>query len=167
MGKWTAQDIALAGLIAALYAVMTILMAPISYGVYQVRLSEILTITPFLFHQAAIGLFAGCLVANIFGGNGVQDIIFGSLFTLIAGYLTYFCSKIKYRKLGMALAPMPPLVINAFGVAIYLSQIMGTSYWFAVQMIGLGQLVACYVLGLPLLFYLSSKISRIQKRING
>jgi uncharacterized membrane protein len=164
MGKWNVQDIAFSGLIAALYAVMTILLAPISYGVYQIRLSEVLTILPFLFPQAILGLFAGCLVANIFGGNGLQDIIFGSLFTLVAAYLTYLCSKIKYRKLGMGLAPLPPVIINAFGVAIYLSQIMGMNYFFVVQMIALGELVACYVLGLPLLFFISSKLSRIENR---
>ena len=41
--------------------------------------------------------------------------------------------------------------VNAFGVSIYLAPILGMDYWFAVQMIGIGQLAACYALGLPLL----------------
>lgn len=154
-----ARDVAYAGIIAALYAVLTIVLAPISYGVYQVRVSEALTVLPFVYPYAIAGLFAGCFVANIFGGQGLQDIIFGSLFTLIAAYLTFLTSKIKSRNLGMALAPLPPVLINAFGVSIYLSGITGFSYLFAVQMIGLGELVACYVLGLPLLIYLVTKSS--------
>ncbi len=157
MGSLAARDVAFAGIIAAVYAALTILLAPISYGVYQVRVAEALTILPFLYPVSILGLFVGCLIANIFGGNGLQDIIFGSLFTLIAGYLTYLTSKIKTRKLGYALAPLPPVVINAFGVAAYLSQITGMAYFFVVQFVGIGQLVACYFLGLPLLMYLRKK----------
>ncbi len=157
MNKWGARDIAFAGIIAALYAVLTISLAPISYGVYQIRVAEVLTILPFVYPVAMIGLFVGCLVANIFGGNGLPDIIFGSLLTLFAGYLTYLTSKIRSRKISLILAPLPPVLINAFGVAVYLSLITDMSYLFVVQMVGVGQLVACYGLGLPLLYYLVSK----------
>jgi len=157
MNKWGARDIAFAGIIAALYAVLTISLAPISYGVYQIRVAEVLTILPFVYPVAMIGLFVGCLVANIFGGNGLPDIIFGSLLTLLAGYLTYLISKICSRKISLILAPLPPVLVNAFGVAAYLSLITDMSYLFVVQMVGVGQLVACYGLGLPLLYYLVSK----------
>jgi uncharacterized membrane protein len=162
--NWSIKDIAYAGIIGALYALLTIILAPISYGVYQVRVSEALTVLPFIYPFSVVGLFVGCLVANIFGGNGLQDIIFGSLCTLIAGYLTYLTSKIKIKKIGIALAPLPPVVINAFGVSLYLHQIMGTSYLFSVQMIGLGQIVACYILGLPLLIVLKSRTNTFTKK---
>jgi uncharacterized membrane protein len=152
-----ARDVAYAGIIAALYAVLAIALAPISYGVYQVRVAEALTVLPFLYPPAIAALFVGCLVANIFGGNGLQDIIFGSLLTLLAGYLTYLTSKIKARQIGIAMAPLPPVVINAFGVAAYLSKISGMSYIFVVQMIGLGQIAACYIIGIPLLLFLRSR----------
>jgi len=157
MVRLGARDIAYAGIIGALYAVLTIALSPISYGVYQVRVAEALTVLPFLYPFAIIGLFIGCLLANIFGGNGLQDIVFGSVFTLVAGYLTYLTSKIKSEEVGIALAPLPPVIINAFGVAIYLSKITGMSYFFVVQMIGAGQLIACYILGIPLLLLLRSR----------
>ncbi|MCP4706707.1 MAG: QueT transporter family protein [candidate division Zixibacteria bacterium] len=163
MNKWGARDIAFAGIIAALYAVLTISLAPISYGVYQIRVAEALTILPFVYPLAMIGLFVGCLVANIFGGNGLPDIIFGSLFTLTAGYLTYLTSKIRSRKIALILAPFPPVIINAFGVAVYLSLITDMSYLFVVQMVGVGQIAACYGMGLPLLYYLISKNNRLFK----
>ncbi len=152
-------DVAYTGIIAALYAFLTVALAPFSYGVYQVRVAEALTVLPFVYPPAIIGLFVGCLVANIFGGNGLPDIVFGSLFTLFAGYLTYLMSKIKSKKLAIGLAPLPPVIINAFGVAIYLSKITGMSYLFVAQMVGLGQLVACYLIGIPLLMFLISKKS--------
>ena len=42
-----------AAVIAAVYAVLTIVLAPISYGVMQIRISEALTILP-MFTPAAI-----------------------------------------------------------------------------------------------------------------
>ncbi|MFH2035759.1 MAG: QueT transporter family protein [Candidatus Zixiibacteriota bacterium] len=157
MKKIIIRDITYAGIIGALYAVMTISLAPISYGVYQIRIAEALTVLPFLFPFSIVGLFIGCLVANIFGGNGLQDILFGSLFTFIAGYFTYLCSTLKSKRLGLILAPLPPVLINAFGVSAYLYAIIGMSYFSVVMAIGVGQIVACYILGLPLLIYLKSK----------
>jgi len=151
------RDIAYAGIIAALYAALTILLAPISYGVYQVRIAEVMTVLPFVYPPAIFGLLIGCLIANIFGGNGLPDIIFGSMFTLLAGYLTYLSSKIRKPFIGIILAPLPPVLINAFGVALYLAPITGMSYFFVVQMIGVGQIAACYLLGLPFLVFLVSR----------
>jgi len=166
------DDIAYTGIIAALYAFLTVTLAPFSYGVYQVRVAEALTVLPFVYPPAIIGLFVGCLVANIFGGNGLPDIVFGSLFTFLAGLLTYQISKIKSKKLAIGLAPLPPVLINAFGVAIYLSKITEMSYFFVVQMVGLGELMACYLLGIPLLLFLLSekfpfRFSNLDKRTTG
>jgi uncharacterized membrane protein len=159
MAKWNIRDIAYCGVIAALYAVLTVALAPISYGVYQVRVSEALTILPFLYAPSMLALFIGCLVANIFGGFGIQDIVLGSLITLVAGYATYLISRLKSKRLAMSLAPLPPVIFNAFGVAAYLYKITGMSYLFVAQMIGIGELIACYLLGLPLLIILNSRKS--------
>ncbi|MEP0827684.1 MAG: QueT transporter family protein [bacterium] len=157
MTKWGARDIAYAGIIAALYAVLSIVFAPISFGVYQIRVAEALTVLPFLFPSAPYGLFAGCLVANIYGGNGIQDIIFGSLLTLLAGLLTRYAAKLKPRPIAVMIAPLPPVIINAFGVALYLAEIFKMPYFTVVLMIGVGQLAACYLIGLPLLILLLAR----------
>ena len=66
-----------AALIGAIYATITIAFAPISYGQLQVRISEALTILPFFTPAAIPGLFIGCIVANIYGGQGMIDIEIG------------------------------------------------------------------------------------------
>ena len=77
-----------AGLIAALYTVLTIVSAYFGLASYeiQVRISEALTVLP-LFTPAAIpGLFIGCLISNILAGGIFWDVIFGSLASLIGAY---------------------------------------------------------------------------------
>ncbi|MEG0662627.1 MAG: QueT transporter family protein, partial [Anaerovoracaceae bacterium] len=54
-----------AALMAAIYAVLTIILAPISYGPLQLRVSEALTILPALTPAGVPGLFIGCLVSNL------------------------------------------------------------------------------------------------------
>jgi len=136
-----------AAMIGAIYALLTILFAPISYGMIQVRISEMLMILPYFTPAAIPGLFVGCFIANMFGGMGILDIIFGSLATLISAYLV---SKIKNRYL----VPMPPVIINALIVGYVLHIVLGVPFYLTALWVGLGQLIACYGLGFPLLLLL-------------
>lgn len=150
--------IATSGLIAAVYVVLAMAFMPFSFGVYQVRIAEALTVLPFLTGAAVPGLYVGCVVANVVGGMGWLDIIIGPLLTLAAAIATRTI-RIQFgdTKKGLYLAPLPAVVFNAFGVAIYLAPLLGFGYWFSVQMVGIGQLVACYGIGLPLLILLRKR----------
>jgi len=141
-------------MIGAIYVILNIIFAPISYGPVQVRIAEALTVLPFIDPSAIIGLFLGCILANIYGGLGMVDIIGGSFCTLIAAYLT---SKMKNPKL----APLPPVLINAFGVSIYLHLLFDLPYWITVLYIGIGEVIACYILGYPLLILLIKNKKRL------
>ena len=75
--------VAQGGIIAALYVVLTLVFAPISFGAMQVRVAEVMTILP-LFTPAAIpGLFVGCLLANIIGGAIIWDVVLGELLATV------------------------------------------------------------------------------------
>jgi len=141
-------------MIAAIYVVLNIIFAPISYGPIQVRIAEALVVLPFIDPSAIIGLFLGCILANVIGPLGMVDIMGGSLCTLVAAYLTY---KVKNPKL----APLPPVLINAFGVSIYLHLIFDLPYWITVLYIGIGEVIACYILGYPLLVLLIKNKKRL------
>ena len=143
-----------AAIIGAIYAVLTIALAPFSYGIMQVRVSEALTVLPFFTPAAIPGLFIGCMVANIYGGFGIIDIVFGSLATLLAAYLSYILRKWK------ALVPLPPIIVNAIviGVILYYAFLndpqLKAPLWAIMGWIGLGQFISCYGLGYPLLVIL-------------
>jgi len=136
-----------AAVIAGVYATITYLFKPISYGVIQIRVSEALTLLPLIESAAIPGLFIGCLVANILGGIGLWDIYLGSLITLVAAYIT---SKMPNPVLGA----LPPIVFNAMGVASYLSLLFHTPYWVTALYIGVGQLVSVVGLGIPLYYFI-------------
>jgi len=149
--KLTLKNVCLSAIIAALYVSLTIGFAPISYNNFQFRISEAMTVIPFLAPTTSVGLFVGCFIANIFSPNAsVWDIVFGSLTTLLAGLAT---SKMPNKWL----APLPPILFNAFSVGLILAFTLNNSISFFplyAGQVGFGQLVVCYGLGIPLLMVL-------------
>ncbi|NLT57529.1 MAG: QueT transporter family protein [Clostridiales bacterium] len=144
------RQVSRAALIAALYFSATVALQPLGYGPVQFRVSEALAVLPFLLPRSAVpGLFVGCLMANLFGGYGLPDIVFGSLATLVAAHMTARC-KSRFT------APIPPILVNALviGPMLYVLYYGGPEampLWLPVLQVGAGQLAACYGLGLPLL----------------
>jgi len=114
------QKIVFGALIASIYAALTIILAPISYGPLQIRVAEIFTILPFFSAFPIWGLFVGCIVSNFFSPYGIIDMIFGSLATLIGAVITYYIgrSNIPYKKY---LAPLPAVIVNALVVAFLIN----------------------------------------------
>jgi len=112
----------------------------IAYGPVQVRVSEALTVLPFLFPETMWGLTVGCFLANALGGVGIADLLLGPLFTLFAGYLTSRVPRAVW-------APLPPVLVNGFGVSIYLSILFQVPYFYSVFYVIVGEAIACYGLG--------------------
>ena len=130
-------------IIAAMYAALTIIFAPISYGAVQVRISEALCILP-LFTPAAIpGLFIGCLLANILGGAIVWDIIFGSIATLIGAALGYLLRFNRW------LVPIPTIVSNSIIIPFILKYgySIDMPIWMLILYLAIGEVIGCYLLG--------------------
>jgi uncharacterized membrane protein len=136
--------VARAGIIAAIYIVITLLIKPIAYGPVQFRLPEAMTVLAFIDPAAIFGLTIGVFFANFASPLGLVDILGGSALTLIAALLTF---KIKNRYLAM----LPPIVVNALGVPLYLAPAYDLPYWATVGYIALGQAVVIGIFGLPVL----------------
>ena len=142
--------LAKAGIIGALYAVLTIVLAPISFGMFQCRIAEALCVLPCLSGAAVPGLFLGCLAANLITGAPVYDVIFGSIATLLGAWGTLLLSR---RKVSKFLLPLPTVLCNAVIVGLVLRYAYQVEAPLALIMllVGAGEAVACYLLGLPLL----------------
>lgn len=158
-----------AAFIAAVYAALTYFgnFFGLSYGPFQIRFSEALTVLPIFTSAAVPGLTVGCFIANI-GSFNLLDMVFGTFATLIAAILTRLLRKIKFYKLPL-LAIAPPVLINAIviglEIAIFFIPEDLSLYTFLTYAayVGVGQLIACYGLGIPL--YLALKGKFFQKSL--
>lgn len=142
--------LARSGIIAALYTVLTMLTAPIGFGPIQFRISEALAVLPYYDPAAIPGVFIGCLLSNLLGGNGIWDVVLGSLTTLIAAFLTY---KLKNKYVAL----VPPVVLNGLVIGTMLHFLLNAPWLETMATITLGQVAACYGLGLLLMVLLEKR----------
>lgn len=132
----TTRSMCLSAMIAALYAALTLLMAPISYGAIQCRISEAMTLLPILLPQAIPGLTVGCLAANLLSPVAVWDVLFGTLATFIAALGTW-----QLRK-HPVLAALCPIVSNGVIIGATLSVFYGLPLWLTMLEVAVGETAA-------------------------
>lgn len=158
------KKIVTTALIASLYAVLTLALAPISYGSLQFRLSEIMVLLPFIKKDYIWGLTIGCLLANIIGPYGVPDIIFGTTATFLSVYLVYLTSKVMNgKKYSLLIASVWPTIINALIIGFMLNKFFGLPLVLSMLQVGCGEFVVITILGVPLYKSLERKYFDILK----
>lgn len=155
------KKLAAAAVVGAAYAALTMVLAPISYGAIQMRVSEVLCILPFFAPCTAWGLFLGCAIANLVSASGVLDVVFGSLATLGACLCVAALGKGSGARswTRCILAALMPVVWNAVIVgAVLMWTLTETAFptfspvfWVFAGEVGAGELAVMLVLGLPLL----------------
>ncbi len=151
MSKFNTKTIARAGIIAALYVALSVVVLPLSSGAIQVRFGEAMTILPLFFPEACVALFLGCVIVNIISGCALFEIITGALITLIASLLTYFLGRIiKNKVLKVVVGGAFPVLLNAFLLPLIWYYCYGElEYIYILQslLILAGQALAVYGLG--------------------
>ena len=164
MKKLNTRQIALNGIVAGLYAAITILTASFAYGNIQLRISEALMMLLLFEPSLTVGLTIGCLIANLFSTVSVLDIVIGTAATLLACLLT---TRIKKPWL----APLPTILVNAVMVGAMLSWLYMPSeqFWNGLLVfggeVGAGEASVLYVLGIPL-YYAMKKTNFIEKLLH-
>ena len=149
MKKLTTRQIALNGVVAGLYAAITILTASFAYGNIQFRIADALCVLVVLEPSLTVGLTLGCLIANLFSTVSALDIIVGTAATLLACLLT------RYIK-NTWLLPLPTILCNMLMVGAMLSALYmpAGEFWKGLAVfgaeVGTGEAVVLYILGIPL-----------------
>lgn len=141
--------ISTAGMIAALYTVLTVIVGSfgLANGAIQLRVSEALCVLPFFTSAAIPGLTVGCLLSNLILGCLWQDVLFGTLATLLGAI-----GARLLRRLPM-LVPLPTVVANTVIVPLVLAYAYhvedGLGFLFVT--VGIGEVLSAYLLGMVLL----------------
>ena len=116
---------------AAIYAAVSLALAPLSYGPIQVRLAEALTMLPLVWKPAIPALTLGCFITNLVGTamavTGPIDIVVGTLATFLAALCTW---KLRNRTVGTVpvLAILMPVIFNAVFVGLELAWMLNPDH---------------------------------------
>ena len=147
--------------IAAVYVVVCLVLAPFSYGAVQVRVAEALCLLPVFGAEYIVGVTLGCFLENLLGYT-VVDVVFGTLATLLACIVTYKLRDIRVKGLAIP-ASLPPVVFNmiivgAFEITFFFSDGAPTAMLavFNAVTVGIGELISCTILGVALVKLIES-----------
>lgn len=144
--------------VAALYTVLTVMLAPISYGIIQFRVSEVMVLLAFFDPLYIGGLTLGCLISNIFGGNGPLDIIFGTFATFISVVSISLTAKVlKGNKFGLIIASIWPVLFNGLIIGWMLNIVAGAPLVLTMLQVGLSEFIIISIVGVPLVLLLKNK----------
>jgi uncharacterized membrane protein len=157
------KRIARAGLIAGLYALLSLIIFPVASGAVQFRISEGLTMLALVFPEAVPALFIGCMISNIITGCGVLDVVLGSLITLISALLTFFTArKIKNTALKIIVGGIYPVLLNAFFLPLIWLMYTSLEYVYYIQVLLLlvGQGLSVYAVGAPLYLFIKKRTAK-------
>lgn len=163
MKKLTVRELTLCGVLAALYAVITVSTASFAYGPIQFRIADALCVLPVFAPVTSLGLFVGCLVANLFSTVSALDIVIGSAATLVG-------CVVAGKMRNPWLSPLPTILSNTVMVgamlaAVYTPDAFWTGFITMGAQVAVGEIAVMVVLGLPLIAYLRK--SRLLTRLTG
>ncbi len=151
------RNIAATGVVAALYVAITLIFAPISYGVVQLRLSEMFNHLAAFNKRYIFAVTLGVLIVNIFSPLGVVDMIFGTAGTLIGTTLTYFTARnigAKPLKFLIAtLCQLPGMFLVDLEMHLYMNLPLFPTYW----VLALGE-IASMAIGAVIIYLITKKI---------
>ncbi len=148
-----------ASAIAALYTVITIAIGPLGSAAIQCRIPEAMCILAIFTPAAIPGMTIGCLISNIATGCLWQDVLFGTLATLIGVIGARLLRRVWW------LVPLPTVVANTIIVPLVLAYAYHAEEGipFLMLTVGIGEVISAYVLGIVLYFALRKNARYIFK----
>lgn len=158
----TTKRLVRTAIIAAIYAVLTLILAPISYGNIQFRISEIMVLLAFVDPFYIGGLTLGCFIANILGPNGISDIVLGTLATFISVTAISFTSKyVKNSKKALIISSMWPTIFNALIIGWMLNYLFDIPLLLSIAQVGIGEFVVVTLVGVPIFKFIENKYKKL------
>jgi uncharacterized membrane protein len=144
------KKLAVVTVFAALYAVGVVFLAPISFGIVQVRVADAMLPLAMIFGlPGALGLSLGCLVSNVFGGLGIVDIVGGATANLVACTLAWYIGR-RGRGAQRFLGTVAITVVVGLIVGGYLSWLLQVPLEISLLGVLIGEMIAVNLIGFSL-----------------
>jgi uncharacterized membrane protein len=141
-GQGPARTVAVAGVVGALYVVLSLLVAPLAYGPIQFRLGEVLK--PLVIkYPATIPAFAvGVGIVNLFSPQtGGLELVLMPIVNLVGGTLCWFMARRIGGIVGTYIASLVFALVIAAGVATVLHFAAGLPYLVAFASVAVSEVI--------------------------
>lgn len=137
-----ARRVAVAGMVGALYVVLSLVVAPFAFGPIQFRVGEALK--PLVIrYPATIPAFGiGTVIINLFSPfAGTLELVFMPLVDMAGGALCWFLAHRIGGTFGTYVASFVYAVFTAAGVGLVLYVVAGIPYLFAFGSVAVSEII--------------------------
>lgn len=119
------KKMAIICMIAAIYSVVSLVLAPITYGPIQCRIAEAFNLLPLIYAPSAYGVILGCFLTNLIGvmmGTDVMvvDVVIGTFATALAVWGVLKFKDVKFKNIPW-LSALMPVIANGIIVGLELA----------------------------------------------
>lgn len=123
-----ARRVAVAGVVGALYVVLSLAVAPFAFGPLQFRLGEALKPLVIRFPATIFAFGVGTFVVNLFSPFGVLDYALMPFVDMFGGVTCWALARGVGGRFGAYLASLVYALITSLGVAFVLAVAGGLPY---------------------------------------
>jgi uncharacterized membrane protein len=153
------RQIVLSAIVGALYVVLTVGLAPFSYGQIQFRVSEILKVFVLLNPYLAIGIGIGTFFANLVSPYAGPLELIWMPFTDMAGGLLAWAVFHYLLKDHMPVIPMILYSLTTGAAVGLMLAVMGAGdFWWNSILVGISELVIL-IAGVPIIFWINKMLN--------
>ena len=154
MRKNKTEMVAITGITAAVYMVLTLFISPFAFGAVQFRISEAMVMLAWVNPSFIPGLVLGCALSNMFSPLGIIDVVFGTLHT--------FCSLMMMKRTkNMYAASLWPTLFS-FIIGIELHWVYDLPIIMSTLSVMVGEIISVSVIG-NVIFMMLRKNNRIME----
>lgn len=151
------QNLTKIGLIAALYIAVTLIVAVISFGAIQLRVSEMFNYLALFHRRYVIAVTLGVVLVNLFSPMWFLDVPIGGIATFLVLLLVRTVTKnMKNIKLKFVTTAII-FALSMFTVAVQLHIVLEFPFWWTYLTVGIGELLSMTIGGF-IIYFVSKKI---------
>lgn len=151
------SDLAKTGLVAALYVTVTLMLSVISFGVIQLRLSEMFNYLALYHKRYIVAVTLGVVIANFMSPTWILDVPIGGTATLLLLLLCRAVTKKMPNNVWKIATTAILFTLSMFTVAFQLTILLDVPFWPTYLSVALGEFVSMAVGGI-IIHTLSKKI---------
>ncbi|OJG75268.1 hypothetical protein RV12_GL001873 [Enterococcus quebecensis] len=144
-------------LITALYVVVTVFLAPFSFGAIQLRFSELFNYLPLFNKRYIVAVTLGVAISNVASPLGLVDVIIGSLSTFSILLLSYHVTKRLKSQIKKMIFTAILCSLSMFTVAGQLTYFYHLPFFYTWLTVAIGELLSMSIGGI-LIYWINNKI---------
>ncbi|WP_207696772.1 hypothetical protein DOK67_0003228 [Enterococcus sp. DIV0212c] len=155
--SWSVVTLTKMALITALYVIVTIFLAPFSFGAIQLRFSEMFNYLPLFNKRYIVAVTLGVAISNFASPLGLVDVIIGSVSTCLILLFSYYVTKRLKSQIKKMVLTAILCSFSMFTVAGQLTYFYHLPFFYTWLTVALGELLSMTIGGI-LIYWINEKI---------